>query len=559
MFIYLIGFFLLLFMGILMFMFGLFLFYMDMSYLLDWEIYNFNSINFVYTLLFDWMSCLFISFVMMISSMIIFYSSNYMKFDCNYFRFYYLVLLFVFSMIFMIVSPNLMSILLGWDGLGLVSYCLIIFFYNDKSSSAGMMTILMNRLGDLFILISFSWIINFGSWYFMFYFCFDYFFVLIIILAGFTKSAQIPFSSWLPVAMAAPTPVSALVHSSTLVTAGVYLLIRFYNGIPILLMSFFLWISLLTMIMSGLSANFEYDLKKIIALSTLNHLGMMMFILFLGEPYLCFFHLIIHAFFKSLMFLCAGVMIHSMNDNQDIRLMGGLVNQLPLTCTFFIISVFSICGFPFMSGFYSKDIIIEFMNMNNNNIFMFILFMVVMIFSFSYSFRMVYFCCVCSINMKVCNLYNENWFLSLPLFFLGFFSIFMGSFINWLFFNPIFIFVTFFLKLIPFFLLMVGFFLGLFYSIQFYYSNMYIYIFNYLFSFLGLMWFLPYFSTFMYYFMYKKISFLFMKCLDWGWGEFFISSLIIDFISFAVNFLISIIVGLNKWMMIFLVSLFMLF
>lgn len=179
----------------------------------------------------------------------------------------------------------------------------------------------------------------------------------IIILAAITKRAQIPFSAWLPAAMAAPTPVSALVHSSTLVTAGVYLLVRFNYLLSLNWYVFF--IGVLTIFMSGLGANYENDLKKIIALSTLRQLGLIMMSLGLGFYELAFFHLITHAIFKSLLFLCAGVFIHSIGDTQDIRILGGLIISCPVTSFYFIGASIALCGFPFLSGFYSRDIILE--------------------------------------------------------------------------------------------------------------------------------------------------------------------------------------------------------
>jgi len=172
-------------------------------------------------------------FVLLISGLVILYSKDYMAADKSINRFILLVLIFVFSIILLIISPNLIRILLGWDGLGLVSYCLVVYFQNVKSFNAGMLTALSYRIGDVALLIAIAWILNYGGWNYIFYL--DYFkgdnLIKIIggfvLLAAITKRAQIPFSSWLPAAIAAPTPVSALVHSSTLVTAGVYLLIRF--------------------------------------------------------------------------------------------------------------------------------------------------------------------------------------------------------------------------------------------------------------------------------------------------------------------------------------------
>jgi len=212
------------------------------------------------------------------------------------------------------------------------------------------------------------------------------FILLMVILAGITKSAQIPFSAWLPAAMAAPTPVSALVHSSTLVTAGVYLLIRFNHLLGTNFYLFFL--GCFTMFMSGLGANFEMDLKKIIALSTLSQLGVMMLILSLGFIELAFFHLLAHALFKSLLFLCAGVYIHGAGDCQDIRYLGGVINIIPVSSLFFSCCSLSLCGFPFLSGFYSKDLILEIYIIRSINLMILIIIVMGTFFTVTYSIRL---------------------------------------------------------------------------------------------------------------------------------------------------------------------------
>jgi len=190
-----------------------------------------------------------------------------------------------------------------------------------------------------------------------------------IILAGLTKRAQIPFSAWLPAAMAAPTPVSALVHSSTLVTAGVYLLIRFYSVFEseLLLGAALFYLGALTMLMAGIVASFETDLKKIIALSTLSQLGLIVLSVGLGNINLAIFHLIVHAIFKALLFLCGGKIIHSFGGEQDIRFIGGINTNLPVSLVTLNVANFSLCGIPFISGFYSKDLILEMSGAANVN------------------------------------------------------------------------------------------------------------------------------------------------------------------------------------------------
>jgi NADH-ubiquinone oxidoreductase chain 5 len=192
--------------------------------------------------------------------------------------------------------------------------------------------------------------------------------------------------------MAAPTPVSALVHSSTLVTAGVYLLIRFNF---ILLNSglgqFLLLIGGLTIFMAGLGANYEIDLKKIIALSTLSQLGLIIRILSFGFYKLAFFHLLTHALFKALLFICAGVIIHQIKNSQDIRFMGRFINFIPLTRIFFSVSNIALCGMPFLAGFYSKDLILEIIYFYDVNILVFFLFIISTGLTVCYSFRLFYY------------------------------------------------------------------------------------------------------------------------------------------------------------------------
>lgn len=183
---------------------------------------------------------------------------------------------------------------------------------------------------------------------------------ILIVVGAITKSAQIPFSAWLPAAIAAPTPVSALVHSSTLVTAGVYLLIRFSYLLNDSCLNLLLVLSVLTIFISGLVASFEFDMKKVIALSTLRQLGVIIFSISLGLFDIAFFHLVVHALFKALLFLCAGVVIHRRGGSQDLRRIGGLVNNHPLVGVSLNLANLSLCGVPFISGFYSKDMVVEF-------------------------------------------------------------------------------------------------------------------------------------------------------------------------------------------------------
>nr|YP_009488347.1 NADH dehydrogenase subunit 5 [Dictyla platyoma]AWD31606.1 NADH dehydrogenase subunit 5 [Dictyla platyoma] len=499
------------------------------SYMLDWEVFSMNSVSVSMTLYIDWMSLMFSGVVLIISSMVILYSNDYMMYDNYKLRFLFLVFLFVVSMMLMIYSLNMISILLGWDGLGLVSYCLVIYFQNSSSYSSGMLTILTNRVGDVFILIGIGWIFNFGSFHFLYYLekSYDWLFYLsfLIVLASFTKSAQIPFSSWLPAAMAAPTPVSSLVHSSTLVTAGVYLLIRFGNLIiSSSLLDYFFIISVLTMFMAGVGANFEFDLKKIVAFSTLSQLGLMMSVLFLGNFDLSFFHLLSHAFFKSLLFMCSGLIIHSMCDNQDIRYMGGVYTEKPYTCTCFLISNLSLCGLFFMSGFYSKDMIVEFFLYENVNFSKMLIYFLSISMTVCYTIRLMNYLLISGINNLTFRSLGEGFSSYISFIILVLFSIIFGSMYSWLVFeSPLINFFPFYEKIFVLIFMFMGMFI--------YFMNNDLKFIN-LFSFLGKMWYLNYLGSIFFNLGFYKMSLSYKNLIDNSWGEYYISSYLSSLISF---------------------------
>nr|YP_010535344.1 NADH dehydrogenase subunit 5 [Morimospasma tuberculatum]UYB77595.1 NADH dehydrogenase subunit 5 [Morimospasma tuberculatum]WEY30153.1 NADH dehydrogenase subunit 5 [Morimospasma sp.] len=511
------------------FIFSLKFMILDYSLLIEYNLINMNSSIIMMTILLDWMSLLFMSFVLFISSMVIYYSEEYMFGDLNLNRFILLVVLFVLSMMLLIISPNLISILLGWDGLGLVSYCLVIYYQNIKSYNAGMLTALTNRIGDVALLMSIAWMLNFGNWSFIYYLDFlkkDSAMELIsylVVLAAMTKSAQLPFSAWLPAAMAAPTPVSSLVHSSTLVTAGVYLMIRFNFVFSESLKLCFLLIASLTMFMSGLGANFEFDLKKIIALSTLSQLGLMMSILALGSYELAFFHLLTHALFKALLFMCAGAIIHSLNNCQDIRYMGNLVNQMPLVCSFFNICNFSLCGLPFLSGFYSKDLIVEVMTMDILNLLIYFLFYMSIGLTVCYSFRLSYYSLVGYFNFISLNsLGEESSFMLKGMSGLIFFVVLSGSLLVWLIFpTPYFICLPMFLKMMTLFMIMLGMYIG--YELAKFKINYDLTSLKFLTlsSFSALMWNMPLISTLGINFYPIFGGEIYLKKFDQGWMEYY--------------------------------------
>nr|YP_010297077.1 NADH dehydrogenase subunit 5 [Nemoura longicercia]UMI39125.1 NADH dehydrogenase subunit 5 [Nemoura longicercia] len=509
---------------------GFYFLMLDQVYFIEWEVLSMNSGAVVMTFLFDWMSLIFMGFVLFISSLVIFYSQEYMAGDLNLNRFILLVLMFVLSMMFLIISPNLISILLGWDGLGLVSYLLVIYYQNVKSYNAGMLTALSNRIGDVALLLAIAWMLNFGSWNYIFYLdCSKTSLEMqvigaLVLLAAMTKSAQIPFSSWLPAAMAAPTPVSALVHSSTLVTAGIYLLIRFNVLLAgTSLGTFLLLFAGLTMFMAGLGANFEFDLKKIIALSTLSQLGLMMSILAMGFPKLAFFHLLTHALFKALLFMCAGAIIHNMKDSQDIRFMGGLVMHMPLTSSCFNLSNLALCGTPFLAGFYSKDLILEIASLSYLNIFSFFLYFFSTGLTVCYSLRLVYYSMSGDFNtFSLHPLSDEGWVMLRGMMSLSFMAVLGGSLLSWtLFPTPSMICLPFLLKTLALSVSVLGGWLGyelakfaLSYDLQ-------TLRLHFLTSFMGSMWFLPFISTYGVSKQPLELGGLVSKSFDYGWSEYF--------------------------------------
>nr|QUT13285.1 NADH dehydrogenase subunit 5 [Octodonta nipae] len=514
--------------SLLSFLLGVVFFIKSLSLLIEFSLFNISSVSYSMILYVDWMSLIFMSFVFLISSSVILYSLEYMHKEKFLSRFIFLVVLFVFSMMMVILSPNLLSILLGWDGLGLVSYCLVIYFQNEKSFNSGMLTILSNRLGDVAILISIVWLLNFGSWNYYFYFnIFSGYeeiklVFFLVLLAAFTKSAQIPFSSWLPAAMAAPTPVSSLVHSSTLVTAGVYLMLRFLDGLSFNFLMIILYVALMTMFMAGLGANFEFDLKKIIALSTLSQLGLMFCSFCLMDVNLIFFHLLTHALFKALLFMCAGLIIHSFSDCQDIRYMGGLINYIPLTSSYFLICSVALCGIPFFSGFYSKDLIVEVYSMDHVNLYIYWVFLLSIGLTVSYSVRLVLYMMGDSLHYFSLNLIFEEWgamLYGMSILILS--VVFMGSVLTWLIFDPYFIFLPFMIKLNTLVFIMVGAFLGyFFYDYEYFYISKSKMLLSWS-SFAGLMWYLPILSTSFISRVPNSFSLNFYKTFDQGWFEYY--------------------------------------
>nr|UAM91312.1 NADH dehydrogenase subunit 5 [Scolopendra subspinipes] len=478
--------------SVMLFFVGVYFLYLGVGYYFDWVFVDYLSCTFSLNFVFDWVSMFFTSFVMFISSCVMYYSINYMEEDKSKNRFSILVFLFVVSMVLLINSTNLISLLLGWDGLGLISYCLVIYYQNLRSYNAGMITIMSNRVGDAALLMSICWMFVYGDWGYNFIYgkdlnmCFVVLFFCIF--AAMTKSAQIPFSAWLPAAMAAPTPVSALVHSSTLVTAGVYLMIRF-GGMFLFcgyLYKILLIISVLTMFMAGISANYENDLKKIIALSTLSQLGLMMFILSTGYERLAYFHLLTHAMFKALLFLCAGCYIHSFGDSQDIRKMGAMIYSTPFISMSLMLSSFALLGFPYLAGFYSKDFIIEMYSQSGFGMLIYVLLMVSVGLTSCYSMRLGYYVLWGPNKMSVYIMVKDCGIIMLmPMFLLSLMAIMSGSMMMWLMFPiPSFVCVGHVMKISTLFFVFFGLWIGLMIWWGYNYGKSLVK------SFMGSMWFM---------------------------------------------------------------------
>lgn len=360
--------------------------------LIEWCLISSLSTPVIISLVFDNTSLLYSTVVILISANVLRFSTVYISDDKFINRFTILVVAFIISINLLIYIPHLIILLLGWDGLGITSFILVVYYQNPKSLGAGLITALTNRIGDVAILLSIAWTLSQGHWNILHI---DpenrnkLILIIAITIAAITKRAQIPFSRWLPAAIAAPTPVSALVHSSTLVTAGVFLLIRFYPFLRSIKLfnNIILFVAVSTIIIAGIRATTECDIKKIIALSTLRQLGIIITRIGLGFPQIAFIHMVIHALFKALLFICAGNLIRIHSHAQDLRWIGNTLNRAPITSTCILIANTALCGFPFISGFYSKDLIIETALFSEQNRFILILILISVGFTSFYSIR----------------------------------------------------------------------------------------------------------------------------------------------------------------------------
>jgi len=338
----------------------------------------------------DPLSSIMLVVVTSVSSLVHIYSIGYMSHDSNKPRFMSYLSLFTFSMLMLVVSDNFLQLFFGWEGVGLCSYLLIGFWYKKESANnAAIKAFLVNRVGDfsfaigIFLIFYYFGSVNYNEVFIkadelsdkkINFLGFNLNLITLIcstlFIGAMGKSAQFLFHTWLPDAMEGPTPVSALIHAATMVTAGVFLVVRCsplfeYSQVAL---NFVAIIGMITALFAASVALVQNDIKKIIAYSTCSQLGYMFFAAGIGAYHVAIFHLFTHAFFKALLFLGSGSVIHAFKDEQDIRLMGGVWKKLPYTWVLMLIGTLALTGFPFLSGYYSKDAIIEFAFFKNNSI-----------------------------------------------------------------------------------------------------------------------------------------------------------------------------------------------
>jgi NADH-ubiquinone oxidoreductase chain 5 len=402
-----------------------------------------ESFNILWGFNFDSLTVSMLIPVLIISLLVHIYSIGYMSHDPHNQRFFSYLSLFTFMMIILVTANNILVMFIGWEGVGVCSYLLVSFWFTRiAANQSSISAFLTNRVGDSFLTIGMFIIIwsignlDYATVFSIAPYINENIITLIgicLLIGAMAKSSQIGLHVWLPMAMEGPTPVSALIHAATMVTAGVYLLMRAsplieYSSTVLILC---LWVGAITSVFSSLVGLFQQDIKKVIAYSTMSQLGMMVIAVGLSSYNIALFHLINHAFYKGLLFLAAGSVIHAVGDNQDFRKYGGLRLFLPLTYSVMVIASLSLVAFPFMTGFYSKDFILEsaYGQFYFSSVGVYFVAVTAAIFTTLYSVKVLYLTFLANPNGPINNYkmaHESDIYMSLPLIILALFSVFFG-------------------------------------------------------------------------------------------------------------------------------------